>query len=88
MSVPTEKVEEAPKPCAVKDGKFVEPCWALRSVLNAPHSKQPGLIHRSLMNFTTFQPSRSYVVLRFERKDIVLNHCPFCGERINAPVRD
>lgn len=76
-----------PKPCTVRDGRFVEPCWALRSMLNPPHSKAAGLVQRNLIDLKTFKPSRSFVVLRFNRQDTVLNHCPFCGSRIDEPMR-
>ncbi len=72
------------KPCSVRDGKFVEPCTTLASVVGKSVS------HQHFTNFKTGQPARSFFVLKsgeHQKKGIVLNCCPFCGERIDAPVQ-
>lgn len=83
-----ETAQEPPKPCTVTDGRFLEPCWALRTSLNPPYSRAAGLAHRHLVDLKTLKPSRSFAVLRFNKQDIVLNFCPFCGQRIDEPMRE
>lgn len=83
---------KTPKRCGVRDGKFVEPCETLRSVFDG-HSFGRGrrLLLQQLTHIPTLKPSRSFVVLHMgehKEKGIVLNCCPFCGERIDAPLLD
>jgi hypothetical protein len=71
------------KPCYVRDGRFVEPCVSLASVVGNAVS------HQHFTNMTTGKPSRSFFVLKsgdHKQKGIVMNCCPFCGVRIDAPV--
>lgn len=76
--------------CTVRDKRFVEPCASLRGAFDGhPAGRGRGLFLTTLTNLTTFKPSRSFVVLRMGehvKKGVVLNCCPFCGERIDAPV--
>lgn len=71
------------KPCKVTGGRFVEPCVTLNSVIGK------AVEHRHLTNMKTGKPSRSFVILKsgeHREKGIILNCCPFCGTRIDAPV--
>lgn len=76
-------------PCAVRDGRFVEPCTSLaRSFDGSPMGKGRGLFLFNMVNLNTLTPTRSFVVLRMgehKEKGVALNVCPFCGERIDAP---
>jgi hypothetical protein len=80
-----------PVPCTVRDGKFLEPCWALAGSVAEAGFKASGIHIRSLTDFKARQPSRTFAVVRTkggDRNDIILNFCPFCGERIDAPWRE
>lgn len=73
------------KPCRVRDGAFVEPCVTLARAVGK------AVEHMHYVNFKTGKPSRSFVVLKsgeHRAEGIVMNHCPFCGTRIDAPVSD
>lgn len=73
------------KPCTVRDGRFVEPCATLASV------EGRAVSHQHFTNFKTGAPARSFFVLKsgdHQKKGIVLNVCPFCGTRIDAPVNN
>lgn len=76
--------------CAVEDGRFVIPCDTLESVFDGNSwGKGRGLFLNELTHLPTGRRSRSFVLMRMGlHKDngIVLNCCPFCGERIDAPV--
>lgn len=78
------------KPCSVKDGRFVVPCEVLRSCFDgSAWGKGRALFLNELTHLPTGKPSRSFVVMRLgEHKDkgVVVNVCPFCGTRIDAPV--
>jgi hypothetical protein len=70
--------------CTVRDGRFVEPCVSLRKVIDGARVK---LVEYT--DFNTMQPSRSFVSIHageFKKNGIVLNCCPLCGARIDAPV--
>lgn len=78
-------------PCAVRDGKFLEPCFGLASSVAEASFKASGIHIRSLMDLKKREPSRTFAVVRTkggDRHDIILNFCPFCGERIDAPWRE
>lgn len=69
--------------CAVRDGRFVEPCETLQKSFGR------GVNHVNWSNHETRQPSRSFVTIKsgeFQKNGIVVNCCPFCGERIDAAV--
>ncbi len=72
--------------CAVRDGRFVDPCHALS--LRCAQGIRGGLEHVRL--YANGEPTRSFVVLGGVRarqiKPVAINACPFCGERIDAPV--
>ena len=78
------------KRCSVRDGRFIEPCASLEGVFDGhAWGKGRGLFLQQMTHLPTGKPSRSFVVLRMgehKEKGIVLNCCPFCGERIDAPV--
>ena len=77
-------------PCRVKDGSFVVPCDALASCFDGnAWGKGRALYLNELTHLPTGKPSRSFVVMRLGEHrgtGIVLNVCPFCGTRIDAPV--
>ena len=79
-----------PRKCRVRDGQFVEPCPSLQDVFDGSgFGKGRALFLQQLTHIPTMKPSRSFVVLRMGKhkdKGIVLNCCPFCGERIDAPI--
>lgn len=72
--------------CAVRDGRFVEPCAALSRQCSL--GIRGGLEHVRL--YSHGEPTRSFVTLGGVRmrdiKPSAINACPFCGERIDAPV--
>ena len=78
------------KKCSVRDGRFVEPCSSLAGAFDGnAWGKGRGLFLQELTDLTTGKPSRSFVVLRMGKhreKGVVLNCCPFCCERIDAPI--
>lgn len=78
------------KRCTVDKGRFVVPCSTLETAFEgSAWGKGRGLFLNELTHFPTGTPSRSFVVLRLgqhRERGIVLNCCPFCGERIDAPV--
>jgi len=79
-------------PCRIEDGRFVLPCASLASVFDGNSSGRGRALYlEHLTNIKTLKPSRSFVVMRMgehAKKGIILNCCPFCGERIDAPVLD
>lgn len=80
------------KPCSIRDGLFLEPCWGLSTSVHGPASKSGGLHIRRMTSFVTMKPARTYAVVRRsahrDENDIVLNNCPFCGVKIDAPALD
>lgn len=78
--------------CAVKDGLFVEPCETLAAATAGGNGyRGAGIVCVSLSNISTGSPTRTFYSVRsgeHRSKGIVLNCCPFCGERIDAPVLD
>ena len=79
-----------PRRCKVGDGNFVEPCPNLMDAFDgSSFGRGRALFLQQLTHIPTMKPSRSFVVLRMgkhKEKGIVLNCCPFCGERIDAPL--
>jgi hypothetical protein len=75
--------------CTVCDGKFVEPCDALESVLmyGNPTPKQRGVWMWSL--YIRGVPSRRFIGAKSgEHTDngLIFNFCPYCAEPIDAPT--
>lgn len=82
------------KKCTVRDGKFVEPCSALESVImyGNPRGKQRGIYMWTYHSFksVTSGPTRSFVGVKsgeHVEKGMIFNFCPFCAESIDAPVQ-
>lgn len=73
---------EKKEACVVLDGLFLVPCWALAEQDLGP-GKEAGLHVRELYDLKKRAPSRSFAVLRTNKRDLILNHCPFCGVQIN-----
>lgn len=97
MAKPSTRIQEMPaaieaeaRSCSVTDGRFIVPCDTLASVFEGDgFGTGRALFLMELTSFNTLKPSRSFIVLRMgehKPKGIVLNCCPFCGERIDAPV--
>ena len=81
---------EKPVKCKVREGMFVEPCWALSDMVenNTPSfSKQKGVAEWKLTNIKTREPSRRYygILSKAHPKGMLFNYCPWCGEQIDAP---
>lgn len=78
--------------CSVRAGRFVEPCDGLRQATSArADEKKLGVIIHDLVNLKTRKPSRTYFTIRsgeYAKSGIVVNFCPFCGARIDAPVAE
>lgn len=76
--------------CVLRDGRFVEPCWALAETLESDFgrgTRAQGLKTISLINLTTRKPSRSYAAVKsgkHSKRGLALNYCPFCGADINT----
>ena len=74
--------------CTVREGRFVEPCVSLQSVIDGyGYGKKKGVFHMTLTNMKEMKPSRSYVGIKTNNhpNGFLFNVCPFCGERIDAP---
>jgi len=76
--------------CTIKDGKFVQPCDALGSVTeyNHPKGKQKGVFAWRYTSPETGPTRTFYGCKSGERveRGLAFNYCPFCGERIDAPI--
>lgn len=75
--------------CTVRDGLFLEPCWALADE-NVGPGRGAGIHVRAMVNMTTGKPSRTYAAIKTpgRERETILNHCPFCGASINAMWRE
>lgn len=75
--------------CLVMEGRFVEPCSALARQIG--YGIRGGLELVTLSDFKSGRRTRSFVVLGGNRardiKSAAINCCPFCGERIDAPMK-
>lgn len=79
--------------CTVRDGKFVEPCDTLgeRIASHAAYAMRgSGFFHMTLTDISTGQPSRSMIGYRTPKspKGLLVNFCPWCGGKIDAPFAD
>jgi hypothetical protein len=77
--------------CAVRDGKFVEPCDALASATEYghPRGKQKGIFAYAWSNpagptRTVFGAKSGDQVAR----GLIFNFCPYCGVRIDGPIAE
>lgn len=82
-----------PKDCAVRDGRFIDPCDTLNTMTHniAPgFSKSKGIARWSLVNMTTHEPSRGYfgILTKEYPNGFLFNFCPFCGVQIDAPFTE
>ena len=71
--------------CRVEDN-LLQPCTGLGRACN---QRGQGIRIQTLMDMNTGKLTRSFAVLRsgdFAKNGIVLNVCPFCGERISEHV--
>lgn len=73
--------------CTVRDGNFVEPCWALEKLLEPNSSaKRSGVV--SIDYFIRGKPSRSFIAVKsgeHRKAGFCFSYCPACGEDISAP---
>ncbi len=79
------------KKCSVRDGRFVDPCNTLEKAVDASgFSKAKGLYRHELYNTKTGEHSRTMFGLRAKDfpNGLLLNFCPWCGERIDAPFSE
>lgn len=77
--------------CSIRDGLFVEPCSALEeaTMFGNSRGKQRGIYAQALWSRATDKHARTYYVVKsgdYIVGGIILNFCPFCGERIDAPA--
>ena len=77
--------------CTVTDGRLVEPCEMLDKMAeagNPPPGKQRGLYEWRLFDTNTHQRTRSFFGVKTTSapKGMAFNFCPWCGERIDAPL--
>jgi len=79
-----DEMTDNPK-CSVRDGKFVEPCSALWSLIDGKRVQKPVL-----SNLKTGAMTRSFITIHSgeHRNGFAINCCPICGERIDAPFAD
>lgn len=76
--------------CKVRDGRFVDPCESLASVVanNTPgFSAVKGIAQWNMTNIETHQPSRTYFGVKTKEmpNGFLFNFCPFCGVKIDEP---
>ena len=79
--------DTTPRKCQVRDGQFVVPCWALARAMRS--NRGGGFEKRDMVNVKTGQPTRSFVIVHsgeWLKTGIVVNYCPFCGSKIDAPA--
>lgn len=77
--------------CAVRDGRFVEPCDALKEATEYgnPRGKQKGIWAWAMSNQRG--PTRTYFGAKsgdHVEKGLLFNFCPYCGEPISRPFND
>lgn len=82
MTTDSPVVPEEPKgptECQIEDG-LITPCWALASVVSAPHVRR-GIVSWTCLNMTTRTLARRlYGIKTTEHPNgLVFNFCPFCG---------
>lgn len=80
-------MEERRQKCTVRDGNFVEPCWALEKLLEPNTSaKRSGVV--AIDYFIHGKPSRSFIAAKsgeHRKGGFCFSYCPVCGEDISAP---
>lgn len=79
--------------CIVREGRFVEPCGPLEKATeygNPPTGKQRGIYAWAYKNTETHAPSRTFFGAKSTSHPtgMAFNFCPWCGERIDAPLLD
>jgi len=84
---------EGYKKCTVRDGRFVEPCVTLESMVEIPQagfSRAKGIARWSYTNLATHKPSRTFFGIKSKAhpNGMLFNFCPFCGEKIDAPFAE
>lgn len=77
--------------CSISDdGRHVQPCSGLEREceFGNPRPKKRGIFCWAYHNMETGKPSRTFfgVVSTASPNGMIFNCCPFCGERIDAPV--
>lgn len=81
-----------PTKCSLSNEDRVRPCWALSDVLDDPHgrgTRAQGVSLHFMVDMETCKSSGSLAVLKsgkHNKKGVILNYCPFCGEWINKYV--
>ncbi len=84
--------EERKEKCEIEDARHLRPCTTLDEAMIAENPKpraRGGLYLLALTNLKDWTPSRSFAVLKsgeHQEKGIILNFCPFCGEKIDIAV--
>ena len=86
-------MSEKPEPvkCTVREGRFVDPCSSLSSVIDGyGMGRAKGVFKSDLTNTKTWEPSRSYVGIKSKQhpNGFLFNFCPFCGTQIDAPFQE
>lgn len=78
--------------CTVRDGKFVEPCDALREVTeySHPRKKQKGIF---AYRYSTPERGPTRTMFGAQSGDrvqsgLLFNFCPYCGEKIDQPFSE
>lgn len=77
--------EHNQKKCKATNNLLDALCVGMSESLNAPYTKQKGLVIQELVNSKTLEPSADMIVLRsgdHNKKGMTINHCPFCGVEI------
>jgi len=95
MSSPiADPLPEVPRreKCEVEGDRHLRPCTTLYEAMigENPHKRaRGGLYLLAFTNTKTWEPSRSFAVLKsgeHQEKGIILNFCPFCGAQIDLAV--
>lgn len=73
------------------NGKKVYPCSALHEVAESWSSRGKGIQHLVYTNLETHELSREFYVVKsgdHKSKGMILNFCPFCGEKLHSENKD
>jgi hypothetical protein len=79
--------------CSMREKVFPEPCSGLLQILESihPRSTGKGITKLAYTDLETLKPSRTFIIAKLgehKKNGLILNFCPFCGERIDGAVTE